>query len=59
MFKLVRSNRGQSFVEYAIVFIAIVVLIVAVASTTLKGGIDDLFGNSATAIKTAAADLIK
>jgi Flp pilus assembly pilin Flp len=48
-----RSEKGQTLVEYALI-LALVVLVVMVALTTLKGEVGHTMGNVANGISNAS-----
>lgn len=51
-------NKAQSTLEYIIVFTAIVVAVLALASGALKPAVQNILNGSATKINNAAIDFV-
>lgn len=55
MLKMFRNKKGQSIVEYIIVWAAIIAAVVGLAYAALSGGVGDILDNSATVMSNAAS----
>ena len=53
-----RNKKGQSTIEYIVVFTAITLALVVVAYTKLKPAVEDLMGKTAAKITADAGELV-